>query len=470
MGIKEVTILGGGLCGLTAAWKLQEAGIQTRVLEAQPEVGGLAKSLQWKGFRFDVGPNLFMPREALLLDEIKALMGGSYQVPLRQSRLWFKGRWINYPLTTRSLLEIPWPILLQATAEFASLQMRYRLQGEEGRERLAQGEARYGVLLDQLLMSEEPHEVWHRSSAFLSPAWSSQSSPQPPPSKGRIANLLREAFRAPTPYTQSLHFPSEGVGSIAKRLQARILQAGGILHTNARIQRILIPHGEVSAVVFDDGERVQHVPTEYIFSTIPLPSLFPLLDPLPNHVLLEQMARLRHRSLLMLQLLVRRDKADTQRWFYFPAHQYPFFRASFAQPLPSSNTPADQACLSVECILPEDHPLLRAPIEEILQRCLPGLQEAQLVVPHQILEANVHRETFALPDPAPNQEEILRQLQAFLTGTRRLRAIGMHSSFRAWSLEHTFREALRAARAILDEKNPRRPTKIRSALPPPASP
>ena len=469
MGIKDVTILGGGLCGLTTAWKLQEAGVQTHVLEAQPEVGGLAKSLFWKGFRFDVGPHLFMPREALLLDEIKALMGGSYQVPVRQSRLWFKGRWINYPLTTRSLVNIPWPILLQATAEFASLQMRYRLQGEQGREHLAQGKARYGTLLDQLLLSEQNHQIWQEASAFLSPSWSTQSSPQPPPN-GSIASLLREAFRPPTPYTQSLHFPSEGIGSIAKRLQARILQSGGTIHTNARVQRILIPHGEVSAVVFDDGQRVQHVPTEYVFSTIPLPSLFPLLDPLPNHALLEQMARLRHRSLLMLRLVLQQENADTQRWFYFPAKQYPFFRASFAQPLHSSVPPKDRACLIVECILPEDHPLLRAPVEEILQRCLPGLQEAQLVVPHQILEATVHRETFALPDPDPDQEEHLRQLQAFITGTRRLRAIGMHSNFRSWSLEQTFREALRAARAILDEKNPRRPTKIRSALPPPASP
>ncbi|MCB9637627.1 MAG: FAD-dependent oxidoreductase [Myxococcales bacterium] len=464
MGIREVTILGGGLCGLMTAWKLQEAGVRTRILEAQPEVGGLAKSVTWKGFRFDIGPNLFMPRDPLLLDEIKSLMGGSYQVPLRQSRLWFKGRWISYPLTTRSLLEIPWPILAQATAEFASLQLRYRLQGEEGRERLAQGDARYGALLDQLLLSEQVHQIWQKPSSFLSPSWTTQSKPQERPAMERIASLVRQAFRVPTPYTRSLHFPSEGIGSIAKRLQARLLQAGAEIHTNAKVQRILAPHGEVQGVVFDDGERVRQVETEYLFSTIPLPSLFPLLDPLPPHSILERLVRLRHRSLLILSLLLERDEADTQRWFYFPAKQYPFFRASFAQPLPEQRQRQQHACLSVECMLPSDHPFHRATTEEILQRCLPGLQEARLVTPHQIIEASVHREIFAFPEGGQEDEEILRHLQSFLTGTRRLRAVGMHSAFRAWTLEQTFREALRAARGILDENYPRRPTKVRPAL------
>ena len=48
--IADVMVLGAGLCGLTMAWKLQEAGLRMTVIEKQPQVGGLAKSVAWGDF------------------------------------------------------------------------------------------------------------------------------------------------------------------------------------------------------------------------------------------------------------------------------------------------------------------------------------------------------------------------------------------------------------------------------------
>ena len=458
MGFRHVTILGGGLCGLMTAWKLQEAGIQTLVLEAQAEVGGLAKSLTWQGFRFDVGPHHYMARDPLLLDEIKSLMGGSYQVPLRQARVWFQDRWIAYPLTTRSLVDIPFPTLLQATVEYFSLQAQSYLgwSEEEKKDVGKEGKESYTGLLDQLLMQESLDQRWQRPSAYV-PSWMTQQTEKKTEPMARLAQLLRRAFEAPTPYLQSLHFPSEGIGSIAKRLRARIQERGGRVLTNARVQRVLVPEGELRAVVFDDGTQLQQVETDYLFSTIPLRSLLHLLEPLPPHRLLAHLGDLSHQAVLVLNLLLEETTPQTQHWYYFPSQDTPFFRASYALPLPERREGSEKlACLSVECLLHADDPLLRAPAETLLQRCLPALEKAKLLKSPFIRDIAIHRESFALPLSAQQHEEGLRHIQAFLTGTRRLRAIGMHSAFRPWSLEQTFRDALRAARSLLDETSSRR--------------
>jgi len=63
---KRVIVLGAGLAGLSAAWHLQRQGIDCRVFEKEPEVGGLCRSKKILGFTFDYDGHLlhFKSRQA----------------------------------------------------------------------------------------------------------------------------------------------------------------------------------------------------------------------------------------------------------------------------------------------------------------------------------------------------------------------------------------------------------------------
>jgi len=56
----EVVIIGGGIAGLTAAYKVRRAGHEVRVLEAQALPGGNVRTIVRDGFRMEIGPNSFM--------------------------------------------------------------------------------------------------------------------------------------------------------------------------------------------------------------------------------------------------------------------------------------------------------------------------------------------------------------------------------------------------------------------------
>ena len=91
-------ICGAGPAGLTAAYLLTKAGHQVTVLEADRLVGGLARTVEHQGYRFDIGGHRFftqLPVVQALWEEL--LDGQMIDVP-RLSRIYYKGRYFQYPL------------------------------------------------------------------------------------------------------------------------------------------------------------------------------------------------------------------------------------------------------------------------------------------------------------------------------------------------------------------------------------
>ena len=50
---KKILVLGGGPCGLSAAWELSKYGYDVTVIEKEAKVGGLCITNEYKGYRFD---------------------------------------------------------------------------------------------------------------------------------------------------------------------------------------------------------------------------------------------------------------------------------------------------------------------------------------------------------------------------------------------------------------------------------
>ncbi|MCX5205568.1 FAD-dependent oxidoreductase [Streptomyces sp. NBC_00237] len=55
---RTVVVVGAGIAGLTAAWRLQQQGAHVRVLERAPEAGGRMRTVDHDGFRFEVGASI----------------------------------------------------------------------------------------------------------------------------------------------------------------------------------------------------------------------------------------------------------------------------------------------------------------------------------------------------------------------------------------------------------------------------
>ena len=58
----QTVVIGAGPAGLTAAWWLARRGVLPLVLESDSQVGGLARTVEYKGYRFDIGGHRFFTK------------------------------------------------------------------------------------------------------------------------------------------------------------------------------------------------------------------------------------------------------------------------------------------------------------------------------------------------------------------------------------------------------------------------
>src|ERR671916_164000 len=91
-------VLGGGPAGLTAGYALARSARAVVVFEAGEQVGGLARTVVRDGYRFDLGGHRFFTKSEEVEDLWKELLGPELLVRPRLSRIYWRGRFIEYPL------------------------------------------------------------------------------------------------------------------------------------------------------------------------------------------------------------------------------------------------------------------------------------------------------------------------------------------------------------------------------------
>ncbi len=97
---KKVVVMGGGPAGLTAAYKLCKAGVRSVVLEKGKVVGGLSKTIDHKGYRFDIGGHRFFTKVSAVEEMWREVLPDERDFFRRRrlSRIYYDKKFFLYPL------------------------------------------------------------------------------------------------------------------------------------------------------------------------------------------------------------------------------------------------------------------------------------------------------------------------------------------------------------------------------------
>ena len=101
----EILIIGAGPAGLTAAWEANKHGLKTLILEGDKEVGGISRTVERNGWRFDIGGHRFFTK----VDEVyeiwdEILDKEDFLLRPRMSRIYYKNKFYDYPLKASNAL------------------------------------------------------------------------------------------------------------------------------------------------------------------------------------------------------------------------------------------------------------------------------------------------------------------------------------------------------------------------------
>jgi len=312
---QHVAVIGAGPAGLTAAYLLSKQGVRTTVLEADDTVGGLSRTAQYRGFRFDIGGHRFFTKiepVQRLWDEI---LGDEFISVPRLSRIYYDGKFFDYPLKAGNALKGLGPINAM-TIVLSWLKWRFRpYPVEDTFEQWVTN--RFGKRLYQIFFKTYTEKVWGVPCSEIRAEWAAQ----------RIQNLsLEKAIlaaaslnrRSPSIKTliHEFKYPRLGPGQMWEMCRDRIVALGNDVLLRHRVTAIDVASGRVSAVRVQTPEGTRQFGADHVISTAPLRSLVGALDPPAGADVRSAADGLRYRDFLVVALILKRDNVFPDNWVY----------------------------------------------------------------------------------------------------------------------------------------------------------
>ena len=213
--VRSHYVAGGGPAGLTAALTLAEAGERVDVAEATNEVGGIARTEKYKGYRFDIGGHRFFTKVTEVDELWKRLMGDDFIKVPRLSRIYYDGKYYDYPL------KIPNTLRNLGAVESVRIGLSYlasRLRPIRQEDTFDQWVSnRFGKRLFERFFKTYTEKVWGIPCTSIQADWAAQ----------RIQNLsLMKAVKTAlfggndtTSLIEEFQYPRLGPGMMWERLR-----------------------------------------------------------------------------------------------------------------------------------------------------------------------------------------------------------------------------------------------------------
>jgi protoporphyrinogen oxidase len=169
----EVVIIGAGPAGLTAAYELCRRGVQPTVLEQDTVVGGISRTVEVDGWRFDIGGHRFFTKvgavEALWHE---MLSDDEFLTRPRMSRIFYRGRFFDYPLKPMNALR---GLGLREAALCVLSYVRARVRPPKDQSTLeGWTSARFGTRLYRIFFKTYTEKVWGVPATQIQADWAAQ--------------------------------------------------------------------------------------------------------------------------------------------------------------------------------------------------------------------------------------------------------------------------------------------------------
>jgi protoporphyrinogen oxidase len=342
-------ILGGGPCGLAAAWQLCQAGAKPIVVEREPLVGGLCATHERDGWRFDLGGHRFVSADAGLSRWLERLLGDDLLVAERRSVVLHEGRRFRYPLEALDLVKnLGWRENAIALVGYASARARARVDGREARSFEDWVTARFGRPLYETFFGPYTHKLWGLHPSLISADWARE----------RISlldlgdvllRLLRLRRRPVRTYARGYRYPRFGMGQLYRAMAEEVRSRGGIVLAGARATGLETRGDRVTAVrvAASDG-TTERIPVGELLSTMPLPELVRMLRPDAPPTILAAARRLRFRALVFVNLMLARRDVSENTWMYVASPRLTMSRIQEPKRRSSAMAPDGKTSLMLE--------------------------------------------------------------------------------------------------------------------------
>jgi protoporphyrinogen oxidase len=441
---KTTLVLGAGPAGLTAAYALGKTGRRATVLEADRQVGGLAKTVEIDGFRFDLGGHRFFTKAhevEALWDEI---MGDEFLLRPRMSRIYWNNRFLDYPLRGPDVIRKLGPIeLTRCVASYMKAAATPRKKEESLEDWVSN---RFGRRLFELFFKTYTEKVWGVPTTEIRAEWAAQRIKGLSFTSAAKAAFFGNRDNKVKTLISEFHYPRYGPGQMWEAMTERIVEQGGEVLLETPAERIDVEDDEVVSVTAA-GETYR---PDAVISSLPLRDVVAMTHPAPPAAVLDAARGLRYRDFLTVALVVSGDDLFPDNWIYI--HE-PAVRVGRIQNYRSWSPwmvpDPSKACVGLEyfCFAGDD--LWSTADEDLVVFASGELERLGLARREQVERGFAIRVPKAYPIYDADYAERVATIRAWLETIGNLQQVGRNGLHRYNNSDHSMLTALRAVDNLL---------------------
>jgi protoporphyrinogen oxidase len=414
-----VVVIGGGPAGLTAARELAEAGDPVVVVEEDSVLGGISRTVERDGWRFDIGGHRFFtkvkPVEAFWH---KVLPPEDFLLRPRMSRIYYDGKFYDYPIKLGNALH-NLGLLEALRCGLSFLWVRVHppkdLTTLEG-----YIVSNYGWRLYHHFFKTYNEKVWGVPASELSADWGAQRikgmslwSAVWEPIRSSVAGKRRDRSKQLTSLIEEFAYPKLGPGMMWERCAEQVTGLGGTVRMETKATKIHLEDGAAVAVtvagVAGGEERLE---AAHVISSMPLTSLSRIVDPPVSDEVRAAADALHYRDFLTVALVVPHDRGFPDNWIYIHSPDVEVGRIQNFGSWSPYMVKDGRTCLGMEYFVFEGDELWNSSDDELVALATKELSMIGLVDPSDVEAGYVVRMPKAYPvydDAYHDHVEVIRR-------------------------------------------------------------
>ncbi|MGB7126196.1 MAG: NAD(P)/FAD-dependent oxidoreductase [Methylovirgula sp.] len=398
----DAVIVGAGPAGLTTAYSLAKAGRSVLVVEQDPRyVGGISRTVNYKGFLFDIGGHRFFSKSKEVVDLWNEILPNDFIERPRLSRIFYRGQFYSYPLKAFEALNKLG--LAQSALCLASFVLARVFPIRNPRTVHEWLRNQFGERLFRVFFKTYTEKVWGMSCDEISAEWAAQRvkgldlGAAILDALGRSLGRKREGAVAKT-LIESFRYPRRGPGMMWEACAARIKKLGGEILMDRKLASLAYDaHGHAWSVAVETGAGVcETFSAKHVVSSAPVRELIGALRPTALSLL--HARELKYRDFLTVVLIGESTVDLPDNWIYIHDPKVKVGRVqNFRSWSPDMIPDATSTCLGLEYFCFEGDGLWALPDEDLIALAKDEIGSIGLMNAADVRDACVVRQKKAYP-------------------------------------------------------------------------
>jgi protoporphyrinogen oxidase len=436
---KPTVILGAGPAGLTAGYLLAKEGLPVIVLEAENQVGGIAKTAVRDGYRFDLGGHRFFTKVKEVDDLWHEIMREEFLKRPRMSRIYWNKKFLDYPLRGPDVIKKLGPVDL-TKALLSYLWARLKPKGREDTfEQWVTN--RFGRWLFNQFFKSYTEKLWGVSTSEIRADWAAQRikglsffSAAKSAFFGNRGNKIKSLI-------SEFHYPRYGPGQMWETMTDDIRKLGGQVLLEHKVTRLDFEGDRCVRVHV--GERVFE--PSAVVSSLPLRNMVGIAHPHPRPEVVAAAGGMRYRDFLTVAVVLNGDDIFPDNWIYIHEPEVDVGRIqNFRSWSPWMVPDATKACVGLEyfCFAGDD--LWNTDDDKLVAKGMRELEQLGLARREQLEFGFVERVPKAYPIYDAEYAERVLTIRSWLDGLDNFVQVGRNGLHRYNNSDHSMLTAMRA--------------------------